>query len=467
MKSENQNTGKNQQNEVKGIRISRMNFVMCIIACVMFLLLTATVIHVTKTFRNTYAAIRDYVSCMQYGRDFLDSSDYLTDRVRLYSATGDPKYLEQYFSELDRARRENAIKDVEAYHMEAEAYDSIYSALRHSDQLKQQEIYAMSLLANAWDCDPSLIPQTVADTALSPDDLRLSPEEMIEAARDLVFGNDYQRQKQQIIDETQRFQDIIDAATKQRMEHDYSQLYRAMVVHQALIVIHFASTILGFIFSYVLVVRPMAGYVKHIKAREKLQVVGAYECQCLAWTCNTMFARNAAQEHTLRHQAEHDALTGLLNRGAFDNLRQTLHSQGEPMGLLIIDVDKFKQVNDSFGHEMGDRVLKQVASLLAGNFRSMDHPARIGGDEFSVILTNTDSDQQKAILEKIAAINHVLTHPADDLPAVSLSVGGAFSTEGFTDDLYRRADLALYAVKDHGRCGCRFYDDSLEKASPG
>ena len=111
---------------------------------------------------------------------------------------------------------------------------------------------------------------------------------------------------------------------------------------------------------------------------------------------------------------------------------------------------------------MGDQVLKWVAKLLEESFRATDYPARIGGDEFAVIMANVYEDQRFIIEAKIANINETLQNPSKGMPKVSLSVGGAFSKDGFTDDLYHKADLALYDVKEHGRCGCRFYDENQE-----
>ena len=130
-----------------------------------------------------------------------------------------------------------------------------------------------------------------------------------------------------------------------------------------------------------------------------------------------------------------------------------------PLGFLIVDVDKFKLVNDGYGHEVGDQVLKKVAKLLKEKFRASDYPARIGGDEFAVILPNVTVDLSMIIEKKITELNDILMHPNDGLPQVSLSVGGAFSESGFTDDLYKKADEALYEVKENGRCGCRFYQN--------
>ena len=76
-----------------------------------------------------------------------------------------------------------------------------------------------------------------------------------------------------------------------------------------------------------------------------------------------------------------------------------------------------------------------------------------------MIITEVTSNLQPTILNKVTEMNKTLQNPDDGLPAVSLSVVGAFSTQGFTDSLYTEADSALYIVKEHGRCGCHFYDE--------
>ena len=107
-------------------------------------------------------------------------------------------------------------------------------------------------------------------------------------------------------------------------------------------------------------------------------------------------------------------------------------------------------------------MLKKVAGFLKDEFRATDYPARIGGDEFAVILTGMTEEMGAVVMRKIGKINESLLHPDDGLPQVSLSVGGAFSEQGFTDDLYKMADAALYVVKENGRCGCRFYEEGME-----
>lgn len=444
--------------EIKGIRISHLHATIIVISCILYILLTATAYFVSDTLHDTYTAIDDFAVCTQMENSFVAASDYLKEQVRLYTVTGQREYVDNYFTEvLETRRRETAIETLTQYGLETETVATLQSALDRSNALMEREIYAIRLMAAALDRDVAVFPQAVRETALTDQDRLLTSEEMKEKARDLVFGATYQSAQGQIKSDMDYSLTSLNNTIRSRMEAGYAGFQGAMRVHSILIGVHFTAMLIGFLFTILLVVLPMTGYVRRLKAGESLRVVGAYECKCFAHTCNILFAKNAAQKDQLRHQAEHDALTGLLNRGAFDALQQTLSQVSRTVGLLIVDVDKFKQVNDGYGHEIGDKVLQKVAGLLAENFQSIGKPARIGGDEFAVILTDAGQEEESGIQAKIHAINETLTHPAGEFPVVSLSVGGAFSENGFSDSLYKRADSALYEVKEHGRCGCRFY----------
>ena len=444
--------------QIKGIHIIRMQTAIMIISCVLFLLLTATAYHVSATLHDTYTAINEFAVCTRTENSFIAASDYLTEQVRLYTVTGQQEYVDHYFQEaLEVRQRETAIEELSGYASEPETIASLQGALDRSNALMEREIYAIRLTASALDRDMAVFSHRVLEVVLSDEDQVLPSDAMREKARDLVFGTAYQEAKNQIKNDMDDSLASLNSTIQGRMEEGYATFQGAMKSHRILIGIHFAAMLAGFLFTILLVVLPMTSYVQRIKAGKSLKVTGAYECKCLAHTYNTMFAQNAAQKDQLRYHAEHDALTGLLNRGAFDALKQSLGGESRPVGLLIVDVDKFKQVNDGCGHEMGDQVLQKVANLLAENFQSIGTPARIGGDEFAVVLTGAGQAKESEIFEKIHAINRTLTHPNGKFPEVSLSVGGAFSESGFSDSLYKRADLALYEVKEHGRCGCQFY----------
>lgn len=145
----------------------------------------------------------------------------------------------------------------------------------------------------------------------------------------------------------------------------------------------------------------------------------------------------------------------LLNRRSFDQILSLYEKDRSSFALILADMDVFKQINDTCGHDTGDRILKRVAALLHTTFRSTDYVCRIGGDEFAVIMVDMSRELYYTITDKIAEINGLLAVPEDGLPAVSLSAGVAFSDEnGFCGSLFRAADSALYTAKAHGRCGC-------------
>lgn len=145
----------------------------------------------------------------------------------------------------------------------------------------------------------------------------------------------------------------------------------------------------------------------------------------------------------------------LLNRRSFDQILSLYEKDRSSFALILADVDVFKQINDTCGHDTGDRILKRVAALLHTTFRSTDYVCRIGGDEFAVIMVDMSRELYYTITDKIAEISGLLGVPEDGLPAVSLSAGVAFSDEnGFCGSLFRAADSALYTAKAHGRCGC-------------
>lgn len=168
-------------------------------------------------------------------------------------------------------------------------------------------------------------------------------------------------------------------------------------------------------------------------------------------------------EEVMKYRAEHDALTGILNRRGFDNVTYLLENEQFPLAFALVDVDSFKSVNDTYGHEIGDKILSKTSKILNSSFRSSDIVARIGGDEFAIILNNLTYDKKDFITRKIKQINDRLKNPIDKLPPVSLSVGVDFSTRGYSKELFHHADCALYETKRNGKSGCSFYEPQMDK----
>ena len=159
-----------------------------------------------------------------------------------------------------------------------------------------------------------------------------------------------------------------------------------------------------------------------------------------------------------REEMKRDALTDAYNRGAFDTaIEQSLNLHfvlNQPVTLVMIDLDNFKQVNDTYGHAAGDAVLRGVSECLERTFiRKSDLVARYGGDEFAVILNDTSADNATRLIERfLEQAGEISLEDSDDGPRVSCSAG---YTEIHTDDdverLIKRADGALYEAKAAGR----------------
>ena len=172
----------------------------------------------------------------------------------------------------------------------------------------------------------------------------------------------------------------------------------------------------------------------------------------------------ASREEAAVHRSLHDPLTGLPNRQLFaDRLALTLaraRRGGAPPAVLIADLDQFKLINDSLGHQAGDELLQAVAPRLAGAVRDTDTVARFGGDEFVVLCDSVGNEQQA--LELAQRLAAVLDEPLELTGGpvyVSASLGVAYATHDVSaEDLMRDADAALYRAKARGRGRCELFD---------
>lgn len=170
--------------------------------------------------------------------------------------------------------------------------------------------------------------------------------------------------------------------------------------------------------------------------------------------------------HWLHNQVYLDTLTGLSNRHKFNEVYQKLFTQKSTFALLIIDLDYFKDVNDSYGHPIGDQYLIQASKRIQNSIRQSDLLSRLGGDEFTVLITRFNSNADLVLIAK--KITDALAQPysIDDLEIVgSTSIGIAiYPEDGLTSHaLFTNGDSALYAAKESGRNKAIFFNESLSK----
>lgn len=158
---------------------------------------------------------------------------------------------------------------------------------------------------------------------------------------------------------------------------------------------------------------------------------------------------------TALHEAETDALTGLFNRrhvmSVFAHTTAHASETGTPFSIALLDLDHFKQINDAFGHASGDKVLCHFATLVTGNLRQHDILARIGGEEFMLLMPGTGLAAAGRTLERLRDVVDCSV-PVPGLPLhYTFSAGLAVCRDECPEDLFQRADRALYAAKQNGR----------------
>ncbi|OYU46642.1 MAG: hypothetical protein CFE44_01035 [Burkholderiales bacterium PBB4] len=178
----------------------------------------------------------------------------------------------------------------------------------------------------------------------------------------------------------------------------------------------------------------------------------------LGWEVEHAQSKLTAKQAELEYLATHDALTGLVNRREFmrqlelEHLRTQRHPS--PTSLIMVDLDFFKKINDTHGHPAGDAVLIAVASALRLGVRKSDLPARLGGEEFVVLLPHTDLAGAEGVAQKLLAQIRALTIPCHDVQlrvTASMGVSCVSTAASPIDALYAAADQALYVAKHCGR----------------
>lgn len=174
-------------------------------------------------------------------------------------------------------------------------------------------------------------------------------------------------------------------------------------------------------------------------------------------------------ERQLAHQAFHDEITGLANRALFrDRVEHALERvrRGSSLAVLFVDLDDFKAVNDTLGHQAGDRLIEVVAGRISATARAVDTAARLGGDEFAILLEDAGDEVAAVTGRLLTTISEPIEIDGREL-MVSASIGIAHAealTEISADTLLRNADVAMYAAKGGGKGTCRSFESEMHSA---
>ena len=440
------------------IPLKYANVVFVCVAVVVAVALYAADTMVTRRYALMEQAGERYMSARESATDLETGSDVLTSAVRSFVVTGDFKYLQAYFTEANvTRRRDNAVDSLESMlSKDSTAYQDLSTALALSNELMSDEYLAMNLILSAGDYDEALVPDELKESPLTDEDVEKSSEERRALALELVYGERYEDYKARIRHNTELCtQNLIHASNQERLRQN--ELMNTLLgIQTALTILLLAAVLVIVLFISVWIRLPLTRMVEHMRAKETVPSAGAAELRFVSQTYNAIFDENRRTQERLTYGNMHDALTELYNRSAYDFMRHDLDMSKN--ALLLVDVDKFKSINDTYGHDVGDLVLKRVAEVLRYSFRATDLVFRLGGDEFVVIMSNADSSMRDLVRAKIEQANVMLQKPTNDLPPTSLSVGVAFADrENPEGDIFKDADTALYRMKEAGRCGCYIY----------
>ena len=446
---------------MKRLKIRTMSVWCMVVAVVVGVFFFAVSYRGSNELQVLEASSEKCLTCEKAAKDLQDGSNYLTEQVRLYTITGERKYLDNYFEEATvTCHRENALAALAEGFDGTHAFDALKAALDCSQELMQTEYQAMRLTLEARAEAPDTWPEVLQGVTLSPADAALAPQEKLLRAQQLVYDDNYQSARITITAQVSECMDSLITLAKNQLGHAtsvFTDMYRKLEVGMLVLV-----ALLLFVFTIIhhLVTRPLTQCNQSIRDGKLLPVAGAGELQVMAETYNQVYQENEEAHMLICHKAEHDALTNLLNRGSFDKLLQLYEGGDAPFALILVDVDIFKSVNDVYGHAAGDEVLKRVATLLSAAFRSIDYVFRIGGDEFAVIMAEMTSDLQYTIFKKIHSINETLAQGENGLPKFSISAGAAFSDRPSpAGTLFEDADHALYQCKSSGKADCHVFGE--------
>ncbi len=422
-----------------------------VVSCSLMFLFT---FHLADSFQKLTEASEQQIELRNAATELIEASDYLTERAQRFTVEGDMRFLDEYFEEAFEANhREEAITRMADGEGTQAALERLQDAMYNSLLLMRREYYAMKLVIEARGYTD--YPEILRSVQLEEEDRALTSEGKMHRAMKMVLDEEYYRQKELVRSSMKASLEELELIAYDTDHSALESLRDEMIGVRIVIVLQAIGIFFMVWLTSHLGIHPVLTAVDRIKADSPIPVVGANEFRYLARTYNAMYEVYKSSLEHLNFKASHDELTGAYNRSGYDLLLSSINLSNTYM--LLFDMDNFKGVNDTYGHETGDRVLIKLADVLRNNFRSDDYICRIGGDEFVVFMVHATEKQRNLISQKIVEINRELGDTADGLPPTSVSVGIVHGSEAASaEELFEKTDAAMYRAKQHGKSTCRF-----------
>ena len=391
------------------------------------------------------AAYRQEINDMQAGMSLMSETmtSFVLQPVVNDSLNVGP--IMQYAIELPSQRRgTQIIARFRAYNVSDTVLDYLEIAAVECDNLIEMELHAFSLVVSVYPLPENEILQSIPTVELTAEELAMPAEARLGAARSIILGREYGQCKNHIIDSSSECNESLQADFSLAHEQSQSRISAYRIGLWIAILLHACISLLTVILFYRFLMAPLHNYAKRISQDEALDTNDILnEIALVANAYNGLLARRTKLESLLRTAAETDALTGMPNRYAMDSTLSHLCTGEGSMTVLLFDVNYLKKINDTMGHQEGDRVIQVAGKCILECFGVGYNCFRIGGDEFTAILRGCTEEDVKERLERFKQ--------AQARENISVSVGYAYS-ETSTDEktfksLAREADKQMYLYK--------------------
>ena len=440
----------------RGISLVVINTIMTLVAFLLGGALIAVSIVAQNNYRNSESITEGYVMCNQYLHSFDEASDDLTSAARRFAVNGDVVDAQEYHTILlETQDREQSVDNISNYLGRSEEekviIKHVVDALNYSNDLADIELYAMKLAALSYEV--SELPDEIANKQITAEDAATytTPEAKRERAITLLFDDNYNNLKanidNNINDAFTKLTDLTNAKRSSASTSFSGVMIAGIIIVGVLVIFLGVNAFMTFFF----LISPLQKIEGSINGNQPVPEVGSTELRYICEVYNQMQENRVKQENILKYEVGHDILTGLYNR--HDYTAKCAEYATDSIYFIIADIDRFKGINDTFGHAKGDSVLSELARRLREIFLNHDMVFRIGGAEFVIFIVDPEATDANTIAEKLKGINEALSEleKNKEFPKVSLSFGLTFKSNDVTfEQAYRLADRALYKVKGKG-----------------
>ena len=441
-----------------GLTIRKINYAF-IFVVLLFSIGIGIVNHgIQKRYDRTVISEKALMACSDAADAFQQESDSLTFYVNSYLEEATEESLEGYFQIIESGERLAQLERVQELGIDSSSLEQAENA---SDQLTSWEIHALKLAYLANGGDLSEAPEQIQTYELPETEEDLTQAEQMDAARKLVYGKEYNDFKRKIYTNLEEFKQKVVAGTREELMTQTDQAAILLHRQKGLILIENILVVCLALLLYRRVTLVVKKYIQKMSAGRKIDPNGTTELKYLAQAYNQSIEIQHKEQAMLRKMAEKDALTQVANRRSLEEyITHKLEQENTHGAVVFFDVDGFKTINDTYGHDTGDELLKALVRCIEKNFRGDDLIGRFGGDEFILWIEDIAQENAEFIKARIDSINKTVLHLSGvDIP-LSISAGITFCHTGEAyKEILRRADAALYEKKRNGKEGCVVYEE--------